>query len=146
MTTLEGAAAAIDRAGHLGVVSTTRADGSVQSTVVTAGIIAHPVSGAQTVAFTSAGTSAKLRFLRRRPQATIVFQPDFHWTAVEGTADLVGYDDPREGVDAAALRRLLRDVFTAAGGTHEDWDAYDRAMAEERRSAVLIRPTRILGM
>jgi hypothetical protein len=37
---------------------------------------------------------------------------------------------------------LLRDVFRAAGGTHDDWDAYDRAMADERRAAVLITPTR----
>jgi hypothetical protein len=29
-----------------------------------------------------------------------------------------------------------------AGGTHDDWDAYDRAMADERRAAVLTAPTR----
>jgi hypothetical protein len=38
---------------------------------------------------------------------------------------------------------LLRHIFTAAGGTHEDFDAYDRAMAEERRAAVLISPHRV---
>ena len=38
---------------------------------------------------------------------------------------------------------LLQDVFRAAGGTHDDWDEYDRAMADERRAAVLIIPTRI---
>ena len=38
---------------------------------------------------------------------------------------------------------LLRDVFTAAGGTHDDWDAYDRTMRDERRTAVLITPTRV---
>jgi hypothetical protein len=37
---------------------------------------------------------------------------------------------------------LLREVFTAAGGTHDDWDTYDKAMAEERRTAVLIAPVR----
>ena len=37
---------------------------------------------------------------------------------------------------------LLRDIFTAAGGTHDDWDTYDRVMREERRTAVLIAPTR----
>ena len=41
------------------------------------------------------------------------------------------------------LRLLLREVFTAAGGTHDDWDAYDRAMAEERRTAVFVRVSRI---
>ena len=40
---------------------------------------------------------------------------------------------------------LLRDIFTAAGGTHEDWDEYDRVMAAERRTAVLVTPTRVYG-
>lgn len=38
---------------------------------------------------------------------------------------------------------LLRNVFTAAGGTHDDWDTYDRVMREEGRVAVLISPTRV---
>ena len=36
------------------------------------------------------------------------------------------------------LRDLLRDVFVAAGGSHDDWDTYDRVMAEERRLAVFV--------
>jgi hypothetical protein len=42
-----------------------------------------------------------------------------------------------------ALRALLREVFRAAGGVHDDWDTYDRVMAEERRAAVLITPRRV---
>ena len=38
---------------------------------------------------------------------------------------------------------MLREIFTAAGGTHDDWDAYDRVMREERRTAVLITPDRV---
>jgi hypothetical protein len=38
---------------------------------------------------------------------------------------------------------LLREVFSAAGGTHDDWDEYDRAMREERRTVVLVTPTRV---
>ncbi|COW92629.1 hypothetical protein OVV29_29725 [Klebsiella pneumoniae] len=41
------------------------------------------------------------------------------------------------------MRLLLREVFTAAGGTHDDWDEYDRVMAQEQRAVVLITPTRI---
>ena len=44
---------------------------------------------------------------------------------------------------AEAIRLLLREMFTAAGGTHDDWDTYDRTMAEDRRAAVLITPRRI---
>jgi len=39
--------------------------------------------------------------------------------------------------------QLLRDVFSAAGGTHDDWDEYDRVMADEDRLAVLVRPERV---
>ena len=62
---------------------------------------------------------------------------------VEGRATLVGPDDPRRDVDAERLRLLLRDVFLAAGGSHDNWDEYDRTMIEQRRAAVLITPTRL---
>jgi hypothetical protein len=38
---------------------------------------------------------------------------------------------------------LIRDIFRAAGGTHDDWATFDRAMVEERRAAVLIHPQRV---
>jgi hypothetical protein len=42
-------------------------------------------------------------------------------------------------------RLLLREIFTAARGTHEDFDEYDQVMAEERRVAVLVEPERDFG-
>jgi hypothetical protein len=36
-------------------------------------------------------------------------------------------------------------VFTAAGGVHDDWEEYDRVMAEQRRTAVLVTPHRVYG-
>ena len=62
-----------------------------------------------------------------------------------GEAELIGPDQRPDGMDEEALRLLLREVFHAAGGTHDDLDEYDRAMAEEGRVAVLIAPERILG-
>ena len=47
------------------------------------------------------------------------------------------------GIDAERLRLLLREIFSAAGGTHDDWDTYDRVMAAEHRTAVLITPQRV---
>jgi len=41
------------------------------------------------------------------------------------------------------LRLLLREVFTACGGTHDNWDEYDRTMVEQGRVAVLVAPTRV---
>ena len=128
------------------VVSTARPGGSVQSSVVNAGVLLHPLSGDEVVGLVARGGSLKLKNLRDRPRATVVFRSGWEWAAVEGPAELAGPDDPLPGLDGDALRRLLRDVFTAAGGTHDDWDTYDRVMAEERRTAVLIRPERVYGV
>jgi hypothetical protein len=57
-------------------------------------------------------------------------------------AEIIGPDDPHPDVDAEALRTLLPEIFSAAGGTHDDLDTYDRVMAEQRRAAVLITPRR----
>jgi hypothetical protein len=43
-------------------------------------------------------------------------------------------------VDAERLRLLLRQIFSAAGGTHDDWDEFDRTMERERRTAVFVEP------
>jgi PPOX class probable F420-dependent enzyme len=124
-------------------LSTTRADGTVQASVVNAGVLTHPVSGDDVVGLVAAGGTRKLVHLRADPRATIVVRAGWRWATVEGTVDLVGPDDPGSGIDADGVRLLLRDVFRAAGGTHDDWIAYDRAMADERRTAVLITPTRV---
>jgi hypothetical protein len=34
-------------------------------------------------------------------------------------------------------------VFTAAGGTHDDWAEYDRVMAEQGRTVVFVAPSRV---
>ncbi|MDQ3788918.1 MAG: TIGR03618 family F420-dependent PPOX class oxidoreductase [Actinomycetota bacterium] len=125
------------------VVSTLRGDGSVQSSVVNAGVLDHPVRGERVVGLVATGGSRKLRNLRADPRVTIVARAGWRWATVEGHAEIIGPDDPRPGLDGAALRSLLRDVFTAAGGTHDDWDTYDRVMAEERRAVVLITPRRV---
>ncbi len=84
----------------------------------------------------------KLHNLRADPRATIVARAGWQWAAVEGHAEILGPDDPHPGVDSQTLKALLRDIFQAAGGTHDDWDTYDRVMAEERRAAVLLAPRR----
>lgn len=142
MTTLHEANEIGRRARFLAVVSTLRADGTIQSSLVNAGMLEHPVSAEPVLGFVTYG-QAKLRNLRARPQITVTFRADWEWASVEGRAEIVGPDDPQSGFDAERLRVLLRDVFTAAGGTHEDWDGFDRAMADERRAAVLVAPTRV---
>lgn len=129
----------------LAVVATVQRDGRVLSSVVNAGVMAHPVTDAAVVAFVSAGSAARLGHIRRGSAVTLTARRGWRWVAVTGTADLIGPDDPVDGFDRERLRLLLRDVFRAAGGTHDDYDEYDRVMAAERRTAVLVTPQRVLG-
>ena len=142
MVTLSDAAAIGSRDKFLAVISTARADGTIQSSVVNAGVLADPQAGQDVVAFVTYG-KAKLTNLRARPQITATFRAGWQWAAIEGTARIIGPDDPAPGVDAERLRLLRREVFTAAGGTHEDWAEYDRVMERERRAVVLITPVRV---
>ena len=142
MTTLSDAEAIGSRDKFLAVISTARADGTIQSSLVNAGVLPDPDNWQQVVGFVTYGP-AKLANLRARPQVTVAFRAGWEWAAVEGQARIIGPDDPAPGVDAERLRLLRREVFTAAGGTHDDWDEYDRVMAAERRAVVLVTPTRI---
>jgi PPOX class probable F420-dependent enzyme len=127
----------------LAVVATTRADGGVQASVVNAGVIDHPVDADPVVAFVARGRTQKLVNLRRRRRLTLVVRHGWEWVAVEGDVDLAGPDDHLLGLSAEDRRLLLRRIFTAAGGTHDDLDEYDRVMLAERRTAVLVRPERV---
>ena len=125
MSGLENFARLVEGDHGLCVVSTLRPDGTIQSSVVNAGVLPHPVTGAQVVG--------------------LVSRAGWQWASAEGPVELAGPDDPMPGVDAERLRLLLREIFTAAGGTHDDWPTYDRVMAEERRVAVLVTPARTHG-
>ena len=144
MVTMSDAAAIGSRDGFLAVISTARADGTIQTSLVNAGVLADPASGQDVAGFVTYG-KAKLANLRTRPQATVTFRAGWQWAAIEGQARIIGPDDPAPGYDAERLRLLRREVFTAAGGSHDDWDEYDRVMAAERRAVVLVTPTRIYG-
>lgn len=142
MTTLEEAAALAAGESGLCVVSTVRADGTVQASLVNAGVLAHPSTGEPTLAFVTYGR-VKLTNLRARPPLAVTFRNGWQWATVEGAAELAGPSDPQPWLAGDELRLLLRDVFSAAGGTHDDWDAYDRTMVEQGRTVVLIAPTRV---
>ena len=143
MTDLTDYARLVTRDHGLGVVSTLRADQTIQASVVNTGVLDHPVSRRPVIGFTTRGGTRKLVNLRARPRLAVTVRAGWEWVTAEGTAELIGPDDPALGVDAERLRLLLRAVFASAGGTHEDWAAYDRVMAEERRAAVLITPARV---
>jgi hypothetical protein len=143
VTDLDDVRSLIHRDHGLAVVAVPREDGTVGASVVNAGVLAHPVDGSQVVAFVSAAASRRLDRLRAGRPVTVTFRAAWAWASVEGDAEIIGPDDPCPHLDGGAVPQLLRDIFTAAGGTHENWAAYDRAMADERRAAVLVRPQRI---
>ncbi|GAB3875312.1 TIGR03618 family F420-dependent PPOX class oxidoreductase [Kibdelosporangium lantanae] len=122
----------------LAVLVTLRPDGKPSTSVVNAGVLPHPRTGEPVVAFVSRGATAKLANLRRHAEATLVFRAGWEWVSVSGPVELAGPDDP--GLDD--IPQLLRDIYHAAGGNHPDLDEYDRAMAEDRRTAVLMTPTK----
>ena len=142
MTTLRDAVALAAPDNGLAVISTVRADATVQASLVNVGLLPHPATGEPALGFTTYG-KVKLANLRARPQIAVTFRNGWQWATAEGRAELAGPDDAQPWLkDADQLRLLLREVFTAAGGTHDDWDEYDRVMAKERRAVVLIAPTR----
>jgi len=143
MATIEDFARLVPGDHGLVVVSVTRPDGTISSSVVNAGVLAHPVAGDPVVGMVIRGGTRKLAYLRQRPYANVTIRSGWQWAAAEGPADLIGPDDPEPAVDAERLRLLLREIFTAAGGTHDDFDTYDQVMRDERRTAVFVRPARV---
>jgi hypothetical protein len=129
----------------LAVVALALPDGTAHASVVNAGVLPHPVTGVPVVGVVARGQARKLRYLRAHPRATIVLRAGWQWSAVEGPVELAGPDDPMPGIDSERLRLLLREIFTAAGGTHDDFAEYDAAMAAERRTAILLTPARLYG-
>jgi PPOX class probable F420-dependent enzyme len=115
------------------VVSTIRPSGAIQSTLVNVGIYDGGVG------FTTVGQSRKEYNLKRNPACTVTIHNGPYWIAVEGKARLYSWDH----TDPETMRRLLRELYVVAGGTHDDWETYDRVIREERRAAVIVMPERI---
>ncbi|MFI6213960.1 TIGR03618 family F420-dependent PPOX class oxidoreductase [Nocardia brasiliensis] len=142
MTDLKSFAELVPVDSGLCVAVTLRGDGTPQATVVTAAVLPHPVTGADTVTFVSPSATVKLANLRADPTITLTIRVGWQWTTVEGTAQLVGPDDPDTGIDAERQRLVIRDIFAAAGVT-QDWDAYDQVMLDKRGTLVFVTPHRV---
>ena len=121
-----------------GVLTTFRRDGAAQMSIITCGPLQDGV------AFTTTEDRAKLKNLRRNPRCSLMVARE-NWSAyvvLQGTARLLSPG----GTDADELRLALRDVYrTAAGAEHPNWEEYDQAMVEQRRSAIIVVPDHIYG-
>lgn len=130
------------RAEHgLVVVATQRADHSIQASLVNAGVLDHPSTGEPVVGFVTYGR-VKLANLRPAPRLAVTARSGWQWATVEGNAELIGPNDPSPEFDTDRIRLLLREVYVAASGQHDDWGEYDRVMAEQRRCVALVRSVR----
>ena len=121
-----------------GVLTTFRRDGAAQLSIITVGPYRE---GA---AFTTTEERAKLHNLRRNPRCSLLVARE-DWSAyivLQGAAQVFSAGN----TDGEELRLLLQEVFrTAAGREHPNWAEYDRAMAEQRRSAIVVVPEHIYG-
>ncbi len=145
MATLDTVRSYLTEEDGLAVVSTVQADDTVLSSVVNCGLIDHPVTHEPRLAFVSLGGAARLGHIRAGSHVTIAIRRGWNWVAVTGPAELVGPHDNARELDAEHIRILLRDIYTAAGGHHDDWDTYDQTMRDQARTAVLITPAHIRG-
>jgi PPOX class probable F420-dependent enzyme len=143
--TLEDFATLAEEGRGLATVAVLRSDATIHSSLVNVAVLASPHTGAVSLGFVTYG-AVKLRNLRQRPRCTVSIVSGSKWVTVEGDAELIGPDDQPAWFDQSRLPALLREVFVAAGGSHDDWEAYDRVMAEQRRVAVFVAPQRIYGV
>jgi len=140
---LDRARELIAKENGLATLVTLRDDGAAQATVVNAGVLNHPTKGDPVIGVVVRGYAKKLRNLRARPRATVLFRSGWDWVTIEGTVELSGPDDLHPEIANDDARRLIRCIYAAAvGGTEEDWSALDDEFESEAHTAVLIRPER----
>ena len=65
----------------------------MQTSLVNAGVLAHPVTGDAAVGFVARRSALKVSLIRRAGRAALAFRSGWEWAAVEGPATLIGTDD-----------------------------------------------------
>ena len=123
---------------HRGVLTTFRKNSAVQMSIVSCGQFRDGV------AFTTTAGRAKLANVERNSRCSLMVSQDDWWgyVVLEGHAKVLS----PENTDADELRLAFRDVYRAAGGgEHSNWEEYDQAMRDQRRSVVVVVPEYIYG-
>jgi PPOX class probable F420-dependent enzyme len=119
------------RPRHRMVLSTFRADGSLQSSPVTGGV---DQQGRLVIA--SYPQRAKSVNIRRTPEASVVVLSD------EFNGAYVQIDGDAEVIDVPDAVELLVDYYRAIAGEHPDWDEYRSAMLTQRKCVIRVTPHR----
>lgn len=116
---------------HHWVLSTTRADGRPQMSLVTGGMLADG-----TLAIATYPSRVKAKNARRNPLVSVAVMGDeFNsaWVQIDGTAEVL---DLPEASDAFV------EYFRCISGEHPDWDEYRQAMVDQGKCMIIVEPTR----
>jgi PPOX class probable F420-dependent enzyme len=127
---LDGLAAHLE-GKHRWVLSTTRADGRPQMSLVTGGMTAD-----RKLAIATYPERVKARNARRDPHVSVaVLGDEFNdsWVQIDGEATVIDMPDAGDG---------FVEYFRCISGEHPDWDEYRQAMADQGKCLILIEPTR----
>jgi PPOX class probable F420-dependent enzyme len=119
------------RPRHRMVLTTFRADGSLQSSPVSGG-----VDDAGRIVIASYPQRAKSVNIRRRPRASVmVLSDEFNgaYVQVDGDAEVIDLPDAVES---------LVDYYRAIAGEHPDWTEYRQAMVDQGKCLIRITPQR----
>ena len=122
-----------------GVLVTQKKDGRPQLSN-----IAYAVGDDGLIRISITADRAKYRNLQRTPLASLhVTREDFYaFAVIEADVEL---SEVAAAPDDAAADELV-ELYRAVAGEHDDWDAYRRAMVQDRRVVVRLKPTHTYGM
>lgn len=116
---------------HQWVLSTIRADGRPQMSLVTGGMTADG-----SLAISTYPQRAKTKNVRRNSAVSVAVMGDAFnaaWVQIDGDAEVL---DMPDAADAFV------EYFRCISGEHDDWDEYRQAMVDQGKCMILIRPTR----
>ena len=119
------------RPRHRMVLTTFRADGSLQSSPVSGGVDAQG-----RIVIASYPQRAKSANIRRTPRASVVVLSD------EFNGPYVQVDGEAEVIDLPESVEPLVDYYRSVSGEHPDWDEYREAMVTQGKSLVRLTITR----
>jgi PPOX class probable F420-dependent enzyme len=133
------AALAYVRDRHRGVLLTLKRDGRPQ-----ASNIAYSLGDDGIIRISVTGTRAKTANARRDPRVALHVTAEDFWSYVvlEGEAELSAVAT-EWGDDAV---EELIGLYWSTQGEHPDWDDYRRAMVDDERMVLRVRPDAAYGM
>ena len=119
------------RPRHQMVLTTFRADGSLQSSPVSGG-----VDQAGRLVIASYPQRAKSVNVRRTPRASVTVLSD------QFNGPYVQVDGAAEVIDLPEAVEPLVDYYRAIAGEHPDWAEYRQAMVDQGKCLIRVTPTR----